>query len=263
MKIYRFSYFLILCGLLHFTPFARATLPPMSDDIHDALFHWEWFHPVDLNAGGIEKIIDHRGYLPIAAASQEETKTKYVQDSAGKITSFHWGNATDDDYRYFKCRLDWGLVLCLEKLSTNHEAEELVAKAKELTNSVKIFKESQVEEHDLKWVSIAQSVNRSGKALFDALPGKPFTARFDESDVIATVFYEESVLIILNIRYSTWARNGSGQLLLGFEFSRRVPEYRKLYPIKLLGGVDVGGSSPIVSEALKPILVDLLGQVFK
>ena len=242
---------------------SQANLPPMSDDILDMRVQDSDFGKpvVVMNAGEIEKVIDHRGYMPISAFSKKQAQEKYVFDSKEKVTGVHVSGALHDEYGYFRLPIVRGLVWFLEGLSADNRAKCII-----FTNRVKILKESQVNDDDSKWINLAQSLNQNGKAFFDALPGKlpgKLSARFDESDAVATVFYSEAVLVIVNIRYSTLLRNGSGQILLGYEFSRRLPSYRKLHLIRSLGGIQVGGNEPILAESIIPIVQVVVSKAFK
>jgi hypothetical protein len=239
----------------------RAGLPPYIDDLNDMIgYRPSDFSPVKIRDEKIEKAIDNLGFMPLRAVSKKHFELKYpglagrTNPYGQRQTDIDFRYTLTDDYTYFKYPLRKGLVLCLFEISANDTLGDF-KKKQELFSDVRILQESEAPEEDLKWIALGYKINQNGKNIFDAIPGKPLTARFDESDLVATLFYKESVLFIVNIRFSTWARNGSDQALLGYEFSRRVMEFKKCHWIRVTE-ID-SGSGTVITEALKPVIVDL------
>lgn len=209
---------------------------------------------MQLEAGPIERIIDTRGFMPLEGSSIKHNNAKYPGWENGKPI-INYSKTFDDDCKYFKYPTAKGLVLCLFQISLDSAQQDFESKLHKL-GEIPTLRESQITDGDVPWLKLGHNLNQVGPQIFDSIPSKPLTARFNESDLVATVFFKESVVFIINIRFSTWARNGSGQVLLGFEFSRRVGELKKCHSIRL---TEISsGNSAVIHDAILPAATEAL-----
>lgn len=111
---------------------------------------------------------------------------------------------------------------------------------------------------DLKWAKLAYNLaNERGEALYEKIGGgsNPLAC-----EPVAVFFNTTDAYVLINFRYQSMDRQGTGQYLAAFEFSRSLKEYRRFHAI-----YHNYGFSPRITQAFNdslPVIKLALDLVF-
>jgi hypothetical protein len=154
--------------------------------------------------GDIETIVDIRGFVPMSGPSA--------------IKSAGW-----DALHYHKLPTLDGVA----RLYYGDAGQASLAKVAR----AKLLSEHNLKGETLHWTRLAYALTKtSSKELFASVGGD--VDDLESAEPIVVIFTRGSVFVVLNFRYSDFARVGTGQILGAFEFSRPLKEYKTFYRIR-------------------------------
>ena len=202
-----------------------------SSDLGDVkrFYSSRTFQPIG-DYGHIEKIIDFRGYVPLSAVSKK------------RDTLF-----TLDIYQYYKFPLRSTLRQIYygpKELSEFFDTEVLkdYEKITKYFDEVRILKEEEVDlsgrygefafiGEDQAWLNFANEITNaeSGEKLYSGIFGGG--AGFETAEPIAILMTSTNLFVVVNLRWSSINRTGTGQTLVALEFSRRSKAYKDIHVI--------------------------------
>lgn len=164
--------------------------------------------------GHIQYIIDLRGFVPIAGVS----KAKKEKQKSGLLNL-----VTTDVVTWYKIPTRWGIAILY------YDNKDGWDSLKDTLSETRVLKENELSGENLKWAKFAYDLAKSsGKELFGASGG---TWGFEAAEPVAVIFTAQSLIVLINFRYSDLDRDGTGQILSGFEFSRTLKEYKNFYQV--------------------------------
>jgi hypothetical protein len=94
---------------------------------------------------------------------------------------------------------------------------------------VPVIPESYAVGDDLKWAKLADKLaNERGESLYEKIGGgsNPLAC-----EPVAVFFNKTDAYVWINFRYQNLERQGTGQYLAAFEFSRSLREYRRFHAV--------------------------------
>jgi hypothetical protein len=122
----------------------------------------------------------------------------------------------------------------------------------------KFLTEDRLEGEPLQWTRFAYGlVQESGTALYRSVNGD---TGMDNAEPIAVLLTARSSILLVNFRYSSIDRRGTGQVLAAFEFSRELREYKAFYELRRNTALPrntkkaFDASVPVIAAALKVYL---------
>jgi hypothetical protein len=93
------------------------------------------------------------------------------------------------------------------------------------------------------------------RTLFKGLLGE-----YDVAEPVMVFMTKNNVVVMISVRYSTVVRSGTGQMLLAMEFSRKLREYKTLYPLYSTEIIRSSTQKAFVESA--PYVVKIVGSIF-
>ncbi len=157
--------------------------------------------------GSIQTIIDLRSFVPLSAWSTKREKEKIVGT---------------DCFQWFKLPVKEGIC--------HIYYGEMGEKYENKMSQTKILTEKELAGDNLKWGELSYEIAQSsGEELFKAAGG---WLGFEGAEPIAVILTEHSAIIVMSFKYSDLMRHGhTGQILCGYEFSRKTKNYKTHYHI--------------------------------
>jgi hypothetical protein len=207
----------------------------------------------------VEKVIDLNGFLPLSGFSK-----KFMDDKYKSVKNF-FKYFDDDEYQYFKIPTRDGLSFVINGPDTSHSVRNkdddfywFAVLSPEKFSDVPIVPERELVQADVPWARLAYSLQGKGKEFFEKLA---FGSGFEEAQAVAVILTKESAIVVLNLRYSSWVRNSTGQLLLALEFSRGLVEYRRFYYI--YSNLELGIKDKLFLKTVSPIAIEAAKAYFQ
>ena len=241
----------IACCLVLTTLITRGDEPPYrpaySDDLTDMVSHVNEITPIG-DIGPVRQIIDLRGFFPFVSASKRHIEWKYKSE---------WtmlANASSDDFWWFKIPLKTGLSWVYygpKEIDSVPEADWMSYKITGETRRWPPYRESHkfddvpvtdldhLSDEQRAWAQIAFGVSEGGEKLFSALGGATGWGKkfgYESCEPVAIIVTTSSVLVVTSIRYSFFARKGTGQIIVAYEFSRFNNQLLRFYDIRGTNG---------------------------
>jgi len=187
------------------------------------------------NIGELQRIIDLRGFVPLSLFSKKKT--------TGLNGFINW-----DCNLWFKIPTRVG-IQCIY-----YGADDIVNTT---TNTPIVTENSQIGD-DHMWVLFAYEIaSKQGDSLYKVFgTGKGF----EGGEPIAVLFTNLTTIIVVNLRYSDWESNGTGQYLVALEFSRSLHLYKTCY---LLHSTEsFSKSTKEIFSKSAPLINKALGLIF-
>jgi hypothetical protein len=203
------SFFILCCVVLSFD--AQVFAQTYSSDLDDFKELESKINSIG-DLGDIEKILDLRGFVPLSGVSKAK---RQKQDSS--ILNFF-----TDTFQWYK----FPTSPTVSYLYYGNFDDISKAKLK----GTKIIAEDKLEDSDKQWAKFAYGLaHESGKDLFTSVNGS--ASGFDSAEPVNILLTEKSAFLIMNFKYSSLDRKGTGQILCAYEFSRSLKEYKNFYEL--------------------------------
>lgn len=162
--------------------------------------------------GDIETIIDLRGFIPLAGVSKAKRKHQGA-------SVFNWFT---DNHQWYQLDTVSAIAILYYPKIDDKTAQKKFARTK-------LLREDALRAENLQWAKFAYALaSKSGKELFKAAGG---SKGLDTSEPVAVLLTARSAIVLLSFKYSDGDREGTGQVLCAFEFSRTLKEYRTFYAL--------------------------------
>ena len=210
-----------------------------TSDLKDVDGYMRDFTPIG-DLGNIQTIINLRGFIPISAVSKK--KTSYINSNIFKsIITLNL-----DVFKWYKFPI-------ARTISLLYYGKDDWANLSKLSK-IKFLKEDKLCRKNAQWANFAYKLTKNnGKILFKSVGG---WLGFDGAEPIAIILTEQNAIIIINFKYADIERNGTGQILCGFEFSRRFKKYKTFYD--LYSTTIYKRSTKKSYEATKPLIIEAI-----
>jgi hypothetical protein len=182
-----------------------------SSDLDDFKALESKINPIG-DLGDIDKILDLRGFVPFSGISKEKS-----QKQESSIFNFF-----SDIFQWYKFPTAVGVSCLYYGSFDDHSKAKL--------QITKILAEDKLEGEDKEWAKFAYGLaHESGKDLFTSANGS--SSGFDSAEPVNVLLTEKSAFVIMNFKYSSLDRRGTGQILCAYEFSRTLKEYKSYYEL--------------------------------
>ena len=209
--------------------------------------------------GGIERVADLRGFMPLSCVSIKkiiQTRENLFNYVATDV--YQWYKVpTEDAAKFIYYGKEGDLTYKLIHLDTTPKRKKTALDYKPdlIPPFFTVLDENELEGQDLEWAKFSYKLaTNCGKELYNEIVS---SSGYDACDPVMILFTARSAILILNFRYTAIKREGTGQYLCGFEFSRSLKEYKTFYEIYSTTTFSrsmkqgFSDSVPIVSLALK------------
>lgn len=192
------------------------------------------------DTGQIERIIDLRGFIPFSFPSRERGKKQGQSPLNWFMDIFQW----------YMCPTPDGVGRLYYGFDNSHIGN---------MRNIPLVPEAHAKGEDLAWAKLAYRLaTDNGDALYERVGGGSHPLA---SEPIVVFFNKSSAFVVINFRYQSMEREGTGQYLVAFEFSRSLREYRMFHAIH-----HNYAFSPRISQAFSdslPIIRAVLSTVFR
>jgi hypothetical protein len=189
--------------------------------------------------GKVEKIIDLRGFLPLSMTSNKKALRHFFRGG--------------DNLQYYK--------FPIKNLSIFYYGGDFTEKdpSKSFSN-VPIIPESNISGDDELWAKLAYSLTKGdkGEELYKKLVG---SSGFVGAEPIAILFTDYSAFIVVNFRWSSFVKDGTGQSLFAFEISRKLKEFKHAY--YLYDNSNISKNNAEVFKASLPFVIESINFAFQ
>ena len=186
------------------------------------------------DVGDIQTIVDLRGFIPLS----------YV--SKAKSDGFHLDV------------VQWYQIPTLPGVARLYYGDWKEATMEKLSR-ITLLTEEKLTGENLEWAKFAYTLAKtSGNDLFKSAGGSAH--ELDASEPVAVLLTARSAIVLLSFKYTSLARQGTGQVLCGFEFSRMLKEYKTFYEIH--STIIVGRSTKKAFENSLPYVTKALSVYF-
>ncbi len=221
----------VFCGIVFIGFCSHAA--DYSDNLNDIQARDEvWGHvsagchkPTPIgNLGGIETVIDLRGFVPMSFASENANSLgasfkRTISDPRTLLENV-------DTLRWYKIPTRKALLMLYFGDLKSTELGQDASKFENRFENTQFLKESEAKGEMIAWCKLAYAAAKDSEPIFKTLAGKD---GFEGAEAVTLLFTEQSCFVFLNLKYSNSIRKGTGQLLVAMEFSRYLKEYKTFY----------------------------------
>ena len=205
-----------------------------SDDLADVEKPNNPLTPIG-NIGELERIIDLRGFVPLSFYSKKKTAKENLLTKR-------------DSNQWFKIPTRQGVQWIYYGFDDNTHT----------TQATPIVAEDALAGDDRTWALFAYEIAaKQGESLYKVLgDGKGF----EGTEPISVLFTKLSAIVVVNLRYTDWDSEGTGQFLVALEFSRSLHNYKTFYLLYTDG--HIRKSTRELFKATAPLVDKALGVIF-
>ena len=189
--------------------------------------------------GQIESVLDLRGFIPFSYMSNRRTKSVTFSD----IVTF---SRNTDVYAWYKYPTIEGVAVIYYGSDDDVNVERV--------KRARITDEHGLLEEERYWVDLAYKLAiESGEDLFKAVGRR---SGFESAEPIVVLLTRNSAILVINFRYSTIDRRGTGQVLAAFEFSRALRKAKTYYQVNTT--MWLGRSASDAFSSALPLILKIL-----
>jgi len=213
------------------------------DNLKECYIPWNeiYFHkPTAVgNLGNITTVVDLRGFVPMLLPTDPGTFLRVTDDY-----NLHW----------YKVPTQRGLQMLY---FGNLSLQDLIdGKTVPWSRQTRFLKEKQAmgEDEDAFWVQFVYTLAKNGPHLYDEFVGG---GGFKAAEPTTVFFTDASVFLVLSFKFASLAGHSpDGQMLVAFEFSRSIKQYKTVYELYSTAVWNKASSEAFMKTA--PIVANLL-----